>query len=187
MSVEPHALQDTVMLARLRSIIHERNVKVVVETGIDRGWSTAAFSRLVDLVVGIDISPDAIECSYHNLKNQGCDNALLVCDNSPDALRKLRPFLPDKRVLYFLDAHWGDYWPLLDEIVEIWQRSGVIVFHDMVVPGHPELGFDTYGGQTLNYEYVRPALMEWSPNHRIEYNERAECPFPRGVGYVFPE
>lgn len=74
---------------------------------------------------------------------------------------------------------------MLDEIAEIRRGTGVIVFHDMVVPFRPDLGFDTYGGQPLDYRYVCPALTEWSSSHRIEYNERAECPFPRGVGYVF--
>lgn len=185
MNVEPHALQDTIMLARLREIIRERNISVVVETGIDKGWSTVTFSLLVELVIGIDIDLGAIGASYCNLNNAERDSALLILDNSPNALRKLRPLLP-LQTLYFLDAHWGAYWPLLDEIAAIKRGAGVIVFHDIFVPDHPELGFDTYGGQRLDYEYVKPALTKWSPTHRIEYNERADCPFPRGVAYVFP-
>lgn len=185
MNIEPHALQDVILLDRLWEIIYNYNINVVVETGIDKGWSTVAFSNLVSLVIGIDINPAAIETASRNLKDSGRDNALLVLDNSPDALRKLEPILPSQ-TLYFLDAHWGNYWPLLDEIAAIKRGAGVIVFHDIFVPDHPELGHDSYGGQRLDYEYVKPALDRWSPSHRIEYNERAEAPFPRGVAYAYP-
>lgn len=185
MSIEPYALQDAVMLVRLREIIRSHYINVVVETGIDKGWSTIAFSGLTDLVIGIDIDPGAIGAASRNANDASRDNILFLLDNSPDALRKLRPILPFQ-TLYFLDAHWGAYWPLLDEIAAIGRGAGVIVFHDIFVPDHPELGFDSYGGQRLDYGYVRLALNRWSPTHRIEYNERADCPVPRGVAYVFP-
>jgi hypothetical protein len=101
-------------------------------------------------------------------------------------LGALGPALPDE-TLYFLDAHWQEYWPLLDEIKAIRRETGVIVIHDMKVPGRPELGFDSYGGKALAYEYVREALRLWSPGHRITYNDRTDgCSHPRGTGFVFP-
>lgn len=184
--MDPHSLQDTVMQRRFREIVAERNVKVIVETGLDKGLSTVVLSQIVDLVIGIDNNLNCVAQAHENLSKAGRTNALLIADSSPDALRKLDPLLWGYEVIYFLDAHWQQYWPLLDEIAAIRPETGVIVLHDMQVPDHPELGFDCYGGKSLNYDYVKDALTKWSPSHRIEYNERADCPIPRGVGYVFP-
>ncbi len=183
---EPHSLQDTVMQQRFRQIVADREVNVIVETGLDKGLSTVTLSKMVNLAIGIDNNLNAVAQAHNSLGMAGVTNAMLIADNSPDALRKLSKLLSGYSVLYFLDAHWQSYWPLLDEIAAISPGTGVIVLHDMQVPGHPELGCDSYDGKTLNYDYVKEALTKWSPKHRIEYNDHADCPIPRGVGYVFP-
>ena len=183
--VEPHSLQDMVMQARFREIVRDHRIKVIVETGIDKGLSTCTLAGMADRVISIDNQPKCLVEASSRLSDLGIRNALLVYGSSPTTLWGLRPFLPDE-TLYFLDAHWQDYWPLLDEIAAIRPGTGVIVLHDIQVPNHPELGCDQYKGQVLCYDYVRPALTQWSPTHRIEYNERAECQQPRGCGYVFP-
>ncbi len=173
------------MQARFREIVAKRGIKVIVETGIDKGLSTVKLAGMAGTVFAVDNNVHCFRELYENLGRAGVKNVVPVLASSPDALHALRPLLPDE-TLFFLDAHWQSYWPLLDEIAAIRPGAGVIVMHDVVVPGHPELGSDCYGGQHLNYEYVKEALTRWSPTHRIEYNERADCPMPRGVGYVFP-
>lgn len=174
------------MQERFRDIVRVHRVKIIVETGLDKGLSTVTLSKMADLVIGIDNNLNAIATAHENLAKAGRDNFLLVGGSSPDVLRNLERLLGGYSVLYFLDAHWQQYWPLLDEISSIRANTGVIVLHDMEVPGHPELGYDAYGGSKLNYDYVKDALTRWSPTHRIEYNSHADCPIPRGVGYVFP-
>lgn len=182
----PYSLQDRVMRDRFREIVAARGIRVIVETGVDKGLSTVVLAGMTGTVFAIDNNLLAINEATANLHAAGVKNAVLCCGNSPDVLAALMPSLPDE-TLFFLDAHWQQYWPLRDEIRALRRGKGVIVLHDMVVPGHPELGFDSYGGQPLDYGYVRDVLTDWSPRHRIEYNERAECVNHRGIGYIFPE
>ena len=184
--LEPHSLEDTVMQQRFREIIDQYGITIIVETGVDKGLSTVVLSKMVPTVIGIDNNLQAIATAYGNLDKAGVKNALLVCDSSPLALQKLKPLLPGQ-TLYFLDAHWQQYWPLLDEIKAISKGQGIIVIHDCKIPGRPELGYDVWGGKELCYEYVKEALNDWSPSHKIEYNKEANCQKPRGCMYVFPK
>lgn len=64
--------------------------------------------------------------------------------------------------LFFLDAHWGEYWPLRDEIQVILSlKKFVIVIDDFFVPGqsdpshpHGAFGFDLYKKRILCWNYV---------------------------------
>ena len=118
----------------------------------------------------------------------GRKGIVLCAGSSPDVLQSLRPLLPDE-TLYFLDAHWQDYWPVLDEIRSIRPGTGVIILHDIVVPGHPELIVPhiDHTKRILDYAYVKDALTQWSPTHRVEYNTKSEgTAHPRGVAYIYP-
>jgi predicted O-methyltransferase YrrM len=206
-------LDDLIMQARFREIVAEYGIKVIVETGTLRGYSTFIFSKMARTVLSVDNNPENLRQATHTLLDSGgCDNVVLVAGNSPNVLEALRPLLPDE-TLYFLDAHWQSYWPILDEIREIRSGTGVIVIHDFLIPDRPDLGFDTYTKyaglldgsgemiiqeivtQPLNYEYVKDALTAWSPTHRVEYNTEAQftegvpdtSPRARGVAYIFPK
>ena len=68
----------------------------------------------------------------------------------------------DHRYLFFLDAHWGKYWPLRDELKVIRKLNKyLIVIDDFMVPGksHPSrprgaFGFDVYQGKILHWSYL---------------------------------
>lgn len=60
------------------------------------------------------------------------------------------------RPFFYLDAHWGAYWPIRDEIAQVIKLDQwAIVIDDFEVPGRPEFGFDIYQGRPLNWEAVR--------------------------------
>lgn len=73
------------------------------------------------------------------------------------------------------------------KLIVFQEKKVSCILHDVQVPGYPNLGFDTYGGNILNYEYVKDALYRWSPKHRIEYNTEAKHVSPRGIMYIFPK
>lgn len=64
--------------------------------------------------------------------------------------------------LFFLDAHWGKYWPIRDELVAIAKLDRfVIVIDDFFVPGHSnvaksrgDFGFDFYHDRILCWGYI---------------------------------
>lgn len=177
------ALLDGRLREKLAAIIAERGITTVVETGIDRGGSTMLFSVFAPYVIGIDNDPAKVAIVRMALKERSITNVSIIEMDSPTALFGLTDL--DDHVLYLLDAHWQAYWPLKDEIRAIPRGQGVLVIHDARVPGCPELGVDEYDGQELSYEYLKDVLTEWSPTHRVEYNDdTAEWP-RRGVMFVY--
>lgn len=96
-------------------------------------------------------------------------------------------------VCFYLDAHWHEYWPLQDElsvIAEKHPRNCVIIIHDFKVPGKDFL-YDSYGGQDLDYDYVKDALARINPDFKIFYNEECDPkdePYAsrRGILYATP-
>ena len=70
-------------------------------------------------------------------------------------------------VFFFLDAHWGKYWPLQDELRGIARLERfVICIDDVFVPEksnrakpHGDFGYDLYRGTILDWAYIRTALQ----------------------------
>jgi hypothetical protein len=113
----------------------------------------------------------------------------LVRGSSEAILAARRDALSGKRVLFYLDAHWHDYWPLRDELRAIAGIDGprpVVVIHDVQVPGRPHLGFDAYHGTPLDLEYVRDGLDAiYHGTCVFHYNDVA-AGARRGVLFVQP-
>ena len=61
--------------------------------------------------------------------------------------------------IYFLDAHWGERWPLARELQAI--RSGIAVIHDFDI-GHERFAYDEYDGVLCSPDYLAqiPELSE---------------------------
>jgi len=91
------------------------------------------------------------------------------------------------------------YWPILDEIKSLPKNKGIIILHDVYVPiwgdlsldDPKRLGYDTYvvngKKQKFDYEFIKKDLMDWSPTHRIEYNNGNETSGDqRGVMFIYP-
>lgn len=184
------ALDDIFLRDRLREVIAERGIEIVVETGLNEGLSTVGFCRMVNYVIGVDIDPMCVSAARANLWDAGLTNWDLRTGNSPDVLRQLFTFLSGDRMLLFLDAHWGEYWPLPDEIRALPRGKGIVVLHDIKVP-EKDFGFDGVhigGGVVKDFEYelVQGVLTEWSATHCVEYVARASGSY-RGAAIVYPK
>jgi SAM-dependent methyltransferase len=178
---------DTYFVERIQEIVNEYGITTIVETGVHLGNSTVFFAQTVDKVFGVEISQESINFTKNRLDDYNLNNVELIKGNSPIVLLSLMHKIDVEKTLFFLDAHWGAYWPLLDEIDTISRNKGILVIHDAQVPDHPEFGFDTWNGNALNYDYVKDGLTRWSPNHKIEYSLKHNCHNPRGTMYVFPK
>lgn len=180
------ALDDAKLLTLLATMIEIRDITTVVETGIDWGGSTRYFAQLVPYVFGIDNDPKRIAAFQREIAEDSLTGIELIQQNSPEALRDLCSSLDVDHTLFFLDAHWFAYWPLLDEIDAIPRGQGVIVLHDIQVPNCPSLGYDRYDGHDLTYAYVQDALTAWSPTHRVDYNDESAEGSRRGAAIIYP-
>ena len=62
-------------------------------------------------------------------------------------------------LLAILDAHWGEEWPLRDELKILLsvRQPKVIMIHDCKVPGR-DFGYDRYGGHECSLDYIADLL-----------------------------
>ena len=194
MSFKPgpnYALNDSFLRARLCGTIARRGVRLVVETGLNDGQSTVEFSRMAPKVIGVDWDPECINETARKMQAAGRENYELLCMSSPDAIRTIvaNYFGGFPHTLFFLDAHWDGPSPVLREIREIPKGKGIIVFHDIKVPGK-DFGYDkvelTDGTEVdLDYNFLQDELTAWSPTHRVEYMQQSDGCY-RGAAIVYP-
>lgn len=108
-------------------------------------------------IYSVEIDPE----SHNTIKSLFSSNRNIVfaCESSEKYLRHLidsKTIDATHNCFFYLDAHWGEYWPLRDEIKQILRLSRfVISIDDFKVPGHREFGYDSYGGKDCCWAYVK--------------------------------
>jgi predicted O-methyltransferase YrrM len=167
-------------------LIDKYNIKTVVETGTYEGQSSIEFSKLVDNVHTFEINKRYHDESAELLKDY--PNVTQYLGNSAELLCNVIPKIDDEYVLYFLDAHWYNYCPLLDEIRAIakyGKNKSIIIIHDFKVPGK-DFGYDDYNGQAFEWSWVEPEIKKvYGDKFKYYYNTEADGVY-RGVLYVEP-
>lgn len=175
---------DHHLLAEVRSLVSRWRINTAIETGTHIGATARGLSEFVASVETIEIDPQRFAQCEH-LDQLG--NVRRHLGSSPEVLERILPDV-DEPVLFYLDAHWNEYWPLLDELKVIAGRGlerVLIVIHDVRVP-EKHFGYDCYKGQVLDLDFVEDSLerLYRGPfNHY--YNEEA-AGAERGVLYVTP-
>lgn len=177
---------DRYVLHELKKLIKKFNIKNIFETGTYMGNTTLVLSELVENVYTVEYNATYFEQAKEKLKN--CNNVHMNLGNSPEVMDKLLPTL-NGNTLFFLDAHWYSYCPLIDEIKIIdkhGKKDAVLILHDFKVPGK-DFGYDTYNGQDYNFKWVEPHINKlYLNNYNYYYNDVAEGS-NRGVLYVTPK
>ena len=87
-----------------------------------------------DTVHTIDIS----EIFHKKAQDIFMDSPHVHCHlgSSEQVLKELLPSLTNERILFYLDAHWHSYWPLLDELDTIshTHQNNCIIVHYRRLP-----------------------------------------------------
>lgn len=146
------------------------NLQDAVETGTYQGNTTKALSILFDKVYTIEIVKDNYDVSKKSLAE--VTNVELLLGGSGKELGILLPKLVDRKILFYLDAHWYEDWPILEELAMIAKThkdNCVIVIDDVKVPGYLSVPFDKYKGQPLSYEYIEDAVKNVFTHHTVHY------------------
>ncbi|MFT6380150.1 MAG: putative O-methyltransferase YrrM [Akkermansiaceae bacterium] len=139
---------DPFLHAEVARLIGKWGAEVAFETGTYHGHTTLALSLLCPRTFTAEI--DANNFSHAcELFDQVYEHGNIEANQgtSPEVLKQNLPEVSGARTLFYLDAHWESYWPLLDEAKMIAQQDApppVIVIHDFEVPERPDLGFDSY-------------------------------------------
>lgn len=174
-------VRDRHLEAKFRQLVKDYKIQTVIETGTWRGYTARKLSHFVPSVITIEKDDALFKMALETVR--GIQGIALINDDSRNAISLLLGVTkakgwwikPDKPILYYLDAHWGDDWPLFEELEIIAANDPrcVIVIHDIKVPGKP-FKFDTYNGQALTFELVEPYLAKLRFPWRHEFNTEAE-------------
>lgn len=185
---------DTFLAEKVKSLIKEFNIQHIYETGSYRGWTTKRFCEFMgdgNKVCTIEIDEENYKIAKKNLEGTG---AILLKGSSEkvldSALYNYSYAHVDNNILFYLDAHFNSYCPLLDELRVISGNAitPVIVIHDFKVPGRPDLGFDEYNGQPFTWEWIKESVenIYGVDGYNIEYNSEATGA-KRGVIFITPK
>jgi len=123
-----------------------------VETGTYDGETALFMSLLFDKVFTCDVIDWKRRPEIYF-----ADNLIYETKNSPDFLRAHLPQIR-KQSMFFLDAHWGAYWPLQDEMAIIFKEceKPLIVIDDFDAGNG--LCFDQYEDRKLDLNYIAPTM-----------------------------
>lgn len=170
-------------------LVQDHGIDTIVETGTYHGDTTMALYEMGKEIHTIEINQKYQAEAKKKLKDTDVNFHL---GSSQKVLDELIPKLKGN-LMFFLDAHWGAYNPLVDELKMIAKHKikPVIVIHDFKVPGHPELGYDEYNGQAYEWSWIEAAVKSiyGADGFDYYYNEQAhpQAHHKRGVIYITPK
>ncbi len=180
---------DFILKEFVKNIVDKNNFTHILEGGTYKGGTTKVFCEMVGYVQSIEINQEFHEAAKGYLKTNS-DNVDLYLGSTIEVMPGLIKDYPNDNYLFFCDSHWGPNNPLLKEL-EIIKDAGHkphIIIHDFKVPGHPELGFDTYGGQDYEWSWIESSINQiyGVDGYSVEYNSEA-VGAKRGIIYISPK
>lgn len=140
--------------------------ELILETGTFRGATSewlAAFQIPIHT-----FESDGCNYGYASARLAVCQGVTLHHSNSVDGLREVLHLIVRndvKRTLIYLDAHWGNYLPLADELEKIYGADidAVVVIDDFQVADDCGYAFDDYGGvNRLALPYIASARVKFN-------------------------
>ncbi len=176
---------DTFALEHFEKLKKDLGLKVVIETGTYHGDTTKHLAEIFPEVHTIELNQEYQNIAKNNVGD--LENVSYHLGSSPEVMEQIIPEGWNPGLLIFLDAHWNDYNPLLDELKVIANKKikPVIVIHDFKVPGK-DFGFDSYAGQDYDYDWIKGLLGEiYGNEYDFYYNEEATGS-QRGIIYILP-
>ena len=185
----PEAFEgDWYIEAELRRLVEKWKVRTIVETGTYKGQSTRALAGMGAEVITIEIEPEPELVEIMDLANVRAltgDSAEFL-DEAIVLMRVSQP------ILFYLDAHWREHSPLLDELGAIarlcLREKPLLAIHDFLNPQHPEYGCDTWDIGLYCLALIRTHLdMIYGEGCWVEHYNDGAAGLKRGIIYVEPK
>jgi hypothetical protein len=170
----------------------ELGLTMAVETGSCLYSTTKWLGENFDKVLTVDNNAAFTVHGQHKIADM--ENVIASIDDSVTFLLSVvKNFDKTDRVIYFLDAHWGEHCPLLDELKALTlsqtELPPVIAIHDWYT-GNEAFGWDEYKGQRFDYEWIEPIIKQLEEANNCtythHYNTEAENGM-RGIIYLVPK
>ncbi len=161
------------------------NIKNVVETGSYVFSTTKWLCENFDLVYTYENNEHFYGVGVDKVRT--FTNVRAFLEDSISGLQKLKDKLPEPTI-FFLDAHWGEYCPLLDEldVISTLNTTPIIVIHDFKT-NNPDLGFDRYNENDFCLEWIENHVKKIYPNGFDYYYNTQSVGAKRGIIYITPK
>lgn len=177
---------DTFATKKFLGLRDKFGIKTAIELGTCVGGTTRWLSQNFEKVIGIEIMPEYLAVAFERVGLSESD----VTFYEGSTVYWLPKILKDitEPVIMFVDSHWGQFNPLLRELEIIAEHKlkPVLVIHDFLVPGHKELGFDTYENIVYEWKWIEPSIEKiYGKDYVMEYNSKATGA-KRGIVYIYP-
>lgn len=184
---------DSYVCKEFLKIKEQLGITVAVETGSCMYSTTKWLGENFHRVHTVEINPEYASHGKHKI----ADMVNVFDEVGQDSVTFLKNLMnwvsPKDRILYFLDAHWGQHCPLMEELAALknspTELPPVIAIHDWYT-GDERLGWDEYNGQRFEYSWIEPAIKQLEEAHGCTYthyfNTEAENGM-RGLIYLIPK
>jgi len=148
---------QVIRLEIVKHIVKQCRISQIVETGSHRGATSEWLAEFGLPLITIESNPRFAEFARRRLKSRR--NTRVEEGDSVNVLARLveDAELCKAPTLFYLDAHWGDYLPLGDELKVIMRHFllPVVIIDDFAVPWDNDYGFDSYGpDKSLDIDYL---------------------------------
>lgn len=177
---------DEYLAADIANICKVKEVDLIIETGTYRGFTTQRLAELAETYT-VELNEEFFKESKKNIGDNPKITQFL--GNTVDFLKEQLPKLKDKKLLFFLDAHfYNQPCPLLHELAVIAENKikPIIAIHDFLNPSHLDYGYDIYNGQPFTWEWIKPSIEKiYGENYSFHYNDKATGA-KRGVIFIQP-
>lgn len=134
---------DIAVALMVDELIRAYGCDAVAETGCFAGDTTLYLARRYPRLPVYSCDIDRGWAAFTARRLGGYPNAEVTCEDSRGMLARVAS--RHARPLAFLDAHWGEDWPLITELGIVTAAAGVAVIHDFDI-GHDRFSYDAYGG-----------------------------------------
>lgn len=145
-------------------------IDTAIETGTFKGATTLFFAKNFKQVHTIEINQFLYQKNMPLLSKY--PNVKAYWGDSKKILPEILSSAANEKIVFYLDAHWYEDWPLLAEIQAIGATHKdrcILVIDDCKVPERPDIPYDTYRGVACCYEYVKESLFHAFTQHTHHY------------------
>lgn len=181
---------DSVVAETVEKLIQTLQIEVIVETGTHLGTTTEFLAQKFPNLKIYTVETNFSFFVKAEKRLEPYSNVKVLHGGSEHVLGSLIPMLKGQRILFYLDAHWYDFWPLQDELKMISRHcinECAIIIDDFKVPGR-NFRFDSYKNEPLDLKFIEPFFDKCITNANIFFNDRTTRKGGAvGKFYAFPK
>lgn len=163
---------DPIAFSQWLKLRDKFGVRELIETGTYHGTGAAFYAHYFERVDSCEKNAEAYALARNRTAH--IKNLYLYNQSSPAFLFDYKTWYMtcnrQDTVLFFLDAHWANDWPILEELKALKDLPNcVVIIHDFKVEG---LGYISRDGQPLDLDFVRRDLKTINPGFSLYTNSR---------------